>query len=227
MALFLGARRARDPGRDPEPRAGGARREPVEGGRIWHHDPLLPTRQRQLGRHLREPAERSGPPADRARRGRQDRASRRRAGRAAGGLDVLRHHRRPVPLARADLLRWRPDLVHRRGDGPHPTLRAVFTPEEREALRAELIDRARGDPRISGAAITGSGSVGGLDRWSDIDLGFGVREASDLRPALDDFTDYMRREQRALDTLDVVRDPWIYRVFLLPNTLQVDLAFAP
>ena len=103
----------------------------------------------------------------------------------------------------------------------------MFTPEEREALRADLIDRARRDPRISGAAITGSGSVGELDRWSDIDLGFGVREASDLRPALDDFTEYMRRERSALDTLDVMRDPWIYRVFLLPNTLQVDLAFAP
>jgi hypothetical protein len=103
----------------------------------------------------------------------------------------------------------------------------VFSPEERETLRADLIERARRDPRISGGAITGSGSVGSLDRWSDIDLGFGVREATDLRAALDDFTEYMRREQHALDTLDVVRDPWIYRVFLLPSTLQVDLAFAP
>ena len=103
----------------------------------------------------------------------------------------------------------------------------MFSPEERETLRADLIERARRDPRISGAAITGSGSVGSLDRWSDIDLGFGVREATDLRPALDDFTEYMRREQHALDSLDVVRDPWIYRVFLLPSTLQVDLAFAP
>jgi hypothetical protein len=103
----------------------------------------------------------------------------------------------------------------------------VFSPEEREALRASLVERARKDPRISGAAITGSGSVGSLDRWSDIDLAFGVREDTDLRPALDDFTEYMRQEQHALDTVDVVRDPWIYRVFLLPSTLQVDLAFAP
>ena len=103
----------------------------------------------------------------------------------------------------------------------------MFSPEERETLRVDLIERARQDPRISGAAITGSGSVGSLDRWSDIDLAFGVREATDLRSALDDFTEYMRTEQHALDTVDVVRDPWIYRVFLLPSTLQVDLSFAP
>jgi len=66
-----------------------------------------------------------------------------------------------------------------------------------------------------------------LGRWSDIDPAFGVREGTDLRSALDDFTEYMPQEQHALDTLDVVRDPWIYRVFLLPSTLQVDLAFAP
>lgn len=103
----------------------------------------------------------------------------------------------------------------------------MFGPDERETLRTDLIERARRDPRISGGAITGSGSVGSLDRWSDIDLAFGVREATDLRPALNDFTEYMRQEQHALDTVDVVRDPWIYRVFLLPSTLQVDLAFAP
>lgn len=94
-------------------------------------------------------------------------------------------------------------------------------------LRSDLIERARSDRRISGAAITGSGSVGNMDRWSDIDLAFGVRDAADLRAALDGFTDYMHHEQQALDTVDVVRDPWIYRVFLLPSTLQVDLAFAP
>ena len=103
----------------------------------------------------------------------------------------------------------------------------MFTPEDRERLRDALLDRARGDPRITGAAITGSGSAGDLDAWSDIDLGFGVRGVADVRPTLEDFTDYMRREHAAVDTVDVVRDPWIYRVFLLPSTLQVDLAFAP
>jgi hypothetical protein len=103
----------------------------------------------------------------------------------------------------------------------------MFTPEEREGIRADLIERARRDPRISGGAITGSGSAGALDAWSDIDLAFGVRDAADLPATLEDFTEHMRRERRAVDTVDVVREPWIYRVFLLPSTLQVDLAFAP
>jgi len=103
----------------------------------------------------------------------------------------------------------------------------VFTPEERAALRTKLLMRARSDPRITGGALTGSASASAEDHWSDIDLAFGVLESVQIREVLEDFTRYMRSEQDALDTVDVVRDPWIYRVFLLPNTLQVDLAFAP
>jgi len=103
----------------------------------------------------------------------------------------------------------------------------MFSPEEREALRAELLARARHDNRISGGAVTGSGSIDALDRWSDVDLAFGVRDRDQLLPTLEDFTQFMRDGPGAIDTVDVRRDPWIYRVFLLPNTLQVDLAMAP
>lgn len=41
---------------------------------------------------------------------------------------------------------------------------AIFTPSQRDRLLAALIDRARGDARISGAALTGSGAVDGADR---------------------------------------------------------------
>jgi hypothetical protein len=37
----------------------------------------------------------------------------------------------------------------------------------------------------------------------------------------------MYRDHQALHHLDVPSGAWIYRVFLLPSTLQVDLAFAP
>jgi hypothetical protein len=103
----------------------------------------------------------------------------------------------------------------------------VFTPEERAALRTDLLARARSDPRITGGALTGSASVDAEDRWSDIDLAFGVRESVQIREVLEDFTSYMRDAHGALEHLDVLRDPWIYRVFLMPSTLQVDLAFAP
>lgn len=103
----------------------------------------------------------------------------------------------------------------------------MFTPEERAALRSELLARARSDPRITGGALTGSASLAAEDRWSDIDLAFGVRESVRIREVLEDFTSYMRETRGALEHLDVLRDPWIYRVFLMPSTLQVDLAFAP
>jgi hypothetical protein len=103
----------------------------------------------------------------------------------------------------------------------------VFTAEVRERLRAELLQAAQADPRITGAAITGSGSAGTEDRWSDIDLAFGVRAAEEIQAALADFSGRMYRDYRALHHLDVRSGTWIYRVFLLPSTLQVDLAFAP
>lgn len=103
----------------------------------------------------------------------------------------------------------------------------MFTDKEREALRSQLIEAARSDPRITGAAITGSASVGKEDPWSDIDLAFGVSEGAQVQATLRDFSEQMYRDHAALHHLDVPSGAWIYRVFLLPSTLQVDLAFAP
>ena len=104
---------------------------------------------------------------------------------------------------------------------------ALFTPSERDTLRKELLEAAQADARISGAAITGSASTGNEDRWSDIDLAFGVRAGPDVATVLADFSSRMYRDHHVLHHLDVFSGTWIYRVFLLPNTLQVDLAFAP
>lgn len=104
---------------------------------------------------------------------------------------------------------------------------SIFTPEQRESLRAELLERAAKDQRISGAAITGSAAAAREDRWSDIDLAFGVRDAGELTNVLSDWTVHMYDRHLALHHLDVNAGAWIYRVFLLPSTLQVDLAFVP
>jgi hypothetical protein len=103
----------------------------------------------------------------------------------------------------------------------------VFTPEERERLREELIATAKADERISGVAITGSAARDALDQWSDIDLAFGIADPALLREALGDWTDRMHHEHAAVHHFDVTRGSWVYRVFLLQSTLQVDLAFAP
>ena len=94
-------------------------------------------------------------------------------------------------------------------------------------MRADLIDTARADSRITGVALTGSASVGKEDRWSDIDLAFGIRMASEVEPAVADWTARMYERHGAVHQVDVRREAWLYRVFLLGNSLQVDLAFAP
>jgi hypothetical protein len=101
----------------------------------------------------------------------------------------------------------------------------MFTSEERDRLRAELLDCAAKDQRIGCAAITGSGAAAREDRWSDIDLAFGVSDVVELPNVLSDWTVYVYQRHGALHHLDVRSGGWIYRVFLLRSTLQVDLAF--
>lgn len=101
----------------------------------------------------------------------------------------------------------------------------MYTADERQRIRAEILDAARNDPRISGGAITGSASQDREDAWSDIDLAFGLRGGSDLMTVVEDWTARMRERYGALHTVDVTAGAWFYRVFLLPGTLQCDLAF--
>jgi hypothetical protein len=102
----------------------------------------------------------------------------------------------------------------------------VFTAEDRDRVRSHLLERARADERITGAAITGSGALEAEDGRSDIDLYFGV-VGSDPTPVLTDLTDWMHGELDALRLFDLQSGAVIYRVFLLPSGLEVDLAVAP
>jgi hypothetical protein len=102
----------------------------------------------------------------------------------------------------------------------------MFTGEDREALRARLLETARSDRRIAGAAVTGSAARDGEDRWSDIDLMLGLAAADDLAAVMADWTGAMYGEHGAAHHLDVSRGATTYRVFLLASTLQVDIAFA-
>ncbi|TDC48868.1 nucleotidyltransferase domain-containing protein [Jiangella ureilytica] len=103
----------------------------------------------------------------------------------------------------------------------------MFTPDERSALRDTLIAAARADDRIEGVALTGSAAAGAEDRWSDIDLAFGLAEGADQAAVIAGWTAAMYDAHGAVAHHDVPRDGTIYRVFLLANTLQVDVAFAP
>jgi hypothetical protein len=104
---------------------------------------------------------------------------------------------------------------------------AVFDPADRAALRDALIAAARADDRISGAALTGSAARDAEDRWSDIDLAFGIAGDAGRGRVVADWTARMYAEHGAVAHLDITSGAALYRVFLLASTLQVDLAFAP
>lgn len=101
----------------------------------------------------------------------------------------------------------------------------MFTPESRAALRDALVALARADERVTGAALTGSAALGREDRWSDIDIAIGI--ADDPEPVLADWTARMYADHGAVHHVDVVVGRTVYRVFLLADTLQVDIAFCP
>jgi len=103
----------------------------------------------------------------------------------------------------------------------------VFTPAHRDRLRDALIEAARADQRITGAAVTGSAALGNEDAWSDVDLAFGIQGPDAMVGTVADWTELMYRDHEAVHHLDVMAGASIYRVFLLANTLQVDLAFSP
>ncbi len=103
----------------------------------------------------------------------------------------------------------------------------MFTAEQRSVLRASLLERAQNDPHITSAAITGSAASDSEDRWSDIDLAFAVAGSDSVGTVLSHWTEHMYSRHHALHHMDVKAGAWIYRVFLLPDTLQVDLAFVP
>ncbi|WP_250003682.1 hypothetical protein [Actinoplanes sp. M2I2] len=101
----------------------------------------------------------------------------------------------------------------------------MFTVEQRDHLRERLLGLAEQDAAIVGAAVTGSCAVDGGDRWSDIDLVFGVEGA--LETALHRWAEVLYRDGEAVHHWDLRAGPAVYRVFLLSNGLELDVAFVP
>jgi len=103
----------------------------------------------------------------------------------------------------------------------------VFTQADREGVRGWLVDRAQADPRVIAAAIMGSGADGREDPWSDIDLALRLGPAVDLRTVADDWTKQIGAHLGTVAHVDVWARGALYRVFVLPDTLQVDVSFWP
>src|SRR6185437_14888239 len=103
----------------------------------------------------------------------------------------------------------------------------MFTAEQRGQVRQRVLEFAQADPRVTAGALTGSTAFGGGDNWSDIDVAFGITEGIAPEVVLDDWTQVFSREWGVLDHFDLRAGPWVYRVFLLPSGLEVDVAVTP
>jgi hypothetical protein len=103
----------------------------------------------------------------------------------------------------------------------------MFTAEHRDKVRARVLDLARTDPRVTAGALTGSTAVGAEDAWSDIDVAFGIADGIIPDAVLQDWTEVLDREFGVLDHFDLRSGSTVYRVFLLPNGLEVDVAVTP
>lgn len=103
----------------------------------------------------------------------------------------------------------------------------MFSVAQREALLEQLVATSRGDPSVTAAAVVGSGAVGTEDEYSDIDLALRLTPGAVVRDVAESWTERLYREHHAAHHLDIWSNGALYRVFLLKNSLQVDLSFWP
>jgi hypothetical protein len=106
----------------------------------------------------------------------------------------------------------------------------MFSVEERNQVRDRVLAMAAADARVVAGAVVGSlalqeGTAG--DRWSDLDLTFAVTDSVPIADVLTDWTRILVDECDAIMLFDLPAGASIYRVFLLPGSLQFDLSFAP
>jgi hypothetical protein len=103
----------------------------------------------------------------------------------------------------------------------------MFTVEQRDALRERVLGLAEEDERVVAGALVGSLAVDGADRFSDLDLTFGIADYVRVADVLDDWTRTLIDELDAVHLAELERGPTTYRVFLLPDALQLDLSMTP
>ncbi len=79
----------------------------------------------------------------------------------------------------------------------------VFSVRERDRVRQRLLERAQADARVVAGAVVGAEAHGSADRWSDIDLTFGLVEGARVDEVLAEWTEGLAAELDAVDLFDV------------------------
>jgi hypothetical protein len=101
----------------------------------------------------------------------------------------------------------------------------VFDMGHRDHVRDRVLEIASSDPWVVAGAVVGSLAHDEGDRWSDLDLLFAVADEVPLSEVLEAWTTTVVREFQAVHLFDLPSGPIIYRVFLLPHGLELDLSF--
>ena len=94
-------------------------------------------------------------------------------------------------------------------------------------MRDRVLALADLDERVVGGAVVGSLALTDGDRFSDLDLTFAVADGIPVEQVLDDWTRTLADEFAAVHLFDLAAGAAVYRVFIFPGCLQVDLSFAP
>ena len=103
----------------------------------------------------------------------------------------------------------------------------MFDVDVREGVSGSILEVVSRDPRATAGAVVGSLALTSGDRFSDVDLSFAIRDGIDLRTVLNDWTELFAVNNDIDVLFDLVSGPSIYRVFLFPGALQVDLSVTP
>ena len=103
----------------------------------------------------------------------------------------------------------------------------MFTTAQRDGVLARVLELARADPRVTAGVLIGSMAAGAEDEWSDIDIAFSVSDGTPPEAVLDDWTAVFAREFGTLHHFHLRAGAAIYRVFLLPGGLELDVSVAP
>jgi hypothetical protein len=103
----------------------------------------------------------------------------------------------------------------------------MFSIKDRNQIRDYVLQLASSDTRIVAGAVVGSLALNEGDRWSDIDLTFAVADDLSILEVLEDWTRGLIEKYSAVHLFDLPSGASIYRVFLFPGCLQLDLSFTP
>jgi len=104
---------------------------------------------------------------------------------------------------------------------------SLFSVEDRDRARDRVLELAVADQRVVGGAVVGSLATAKLRSRSDHRSPASSASERLLRDVLADWTRTIVAELDAVRLFDVSAAGAVYRVFVLPGCLQLDLSFAP